>query len=674
MLGMQVWRRVRTGAGWLAGMMLLTHCGGAEEGVKDGQPPVGDTAEEAAELGSCEAMVQMEQLTVFATEDTHASAASPTTTYGELDRVVVDGDPRTEAFLKFNITYQQLQGGTIVRAKLHLNALDGTNDGPALYRTGTDWSEGTLNWDNRPGHASSYLMGDYGSIFTNQNVEYDVTPAVTEAGAYGFVLVPMSTDGVDFRSSEHREANLAPRLALTVAKSVCTRTGTGGDVAWTLTRGGEGHQSFSAIGKNMATAADGSFVTLASFSGQGNFGGQPLTGWHRFALAKYAADGSHLWSRAYLPYSAGGNVHAYAMALTPDGNILVVGNYNGAPDFGAGSLPAVTDEDDVGLFIARYSSSGDFVWARGFVPTGTPTLSPYVSAAAMTSDAHGNLIVTGGFVGALNLGGETFVSGTNDWVDGMFLAKFSSEGHHLWSLAVSTGPTDAWSDVTSAGDVLTDANGRIFIAGTAGAGRLGATASETPFVAAYNPDGTLLWSRAFNGAKGGVAGLALVPGGNIAFAGGLSGSTSFAGATLTSTPDSSGQPTDDALLGVLSASGTDVWARLYGAEGNESFYGMGADASGNITVRTWRNGLLDLGGGPLGHPTEYRTFLARFTSTGTHLWSRVFDPDLRLADFEVLPDGSTLLEANFSAPVMLNHQEHLPPDNASELLFFRLTP
>ncbi|WP_255417608.1 hypothetical protein [Corallococcus sp. CA054B] len=39
--------------------MLLTHCDGAEERVKDG-----DTEQETAELDACEAVVQLENLRV----------------------------------------------------------------------------------------------------------------------------------------------------------------------------------------------------------------------------------------------------------------------------------------------------------------------------------------------------------------------------------------------------------------------------------------------------------------------------------------------------------------------------------------------------------------------------------------------------------------------------------
>ena len=232
-------------------------------------------------------------------------------------------------------------------------------------------------------------------------------------------------------------------------------------------------------------------------------------------------------------------------------------------------------------------------------------------------------------------------------------------------------------DGTGSGDVLTDANGRIFVGGSAGTGRLGATAPWTPFVAAYSPEGTLLWSRALNGAKGGVGSLALMPGGAIAFSGSFNGAFTFAGTTLT-TPPGGGSPWEvpmDGLLGVLSASGGDVWARRYGTERDESFNRIDTDAAGNISVLATARGTFDLGGGPLGHPTGYNRYVARFTSTGTHLWSRVLDPDLLVVDgLAATADGGTLLVGDFSNPVTLNGQEYLAPGGASELFFLRLAP
>ena len=674
MSGKTMWRRMRTGAGWLAGLMLLTHCGGAEEAKQEEQPLSGDTAQETAELDACEAVVQLENLRVAATEDTYASATDPTAAHGGLDRIVVDANPQSEGYLKFNVSPAQLQGGVIVRAKLQLNALDGTSDGPALYQTGTDWSEALLNWNNRPGYASGALLGDQGSIITGQLVEYDVTQVVTAAGTFGFALVPTSGDGADFRSSESSATTLVPRLALTVARSVCTRKGTGGDVAWTRMRGGEGFQLLPTVTGGMDAASDGSFVTLATYSEQGNFGGQTFTGAHSFVLAKYAADGSHQWSRGYVPFMPGVRLHARSVTLTPLGNVLVVGNYNGAPDLGAGPLPPVTKPDDVGLFIAKYSPNGAFVWARGFVPTGGGQLSQrYVNASRVTSDANGSLIVAGGFVGELNLGGDTFVSGQTDSQEGLFLAKFSWEGNPLWSRAVPAGTSDPFFDSVYAETVLTDANGGIFVAGIAGTGRLGSTGPSTPFIAGYSPEGTLLWSRAFNGAEGSVGSLALLPDGRLAFAGAFSGAFSFAGNTVTSVPGASG-PSSDAIVGALSASGADVWARKYGTGRDEGFRNLGVDAAGNLTLVARANGLFDLGGGPLGHPVEFRSFVARYSATGTHLWSRVLDPDLGMPDLETLADGSTLLGSVFSAPVTLGGQEYVPPGGASELLFLRLTP
>lgn len=671
MSGMLLWKQMRTGAGWLAGMIILTHCGGVGEIGEGSQGTAEDPAQQTAALDNCEPRVGYEDIEVRGLQDTYVVAAQPGATYGGASTLLVDGDPRMEAYLRFTLSPSDLQGGSITRVRLQLYATDGSTDGPAIYRTATDWNPATLTWNTRPARTSEAL-GDLGEVITFTRVEYDVSQVVTGPGTYSFALVPTGGNGVDFRATEYGLTGQVPQLTLTVARTYCTRRGTGGDVTWAWTRGGQGHQW---VEDAMAVGADGGFVVATTYSPSGNFGGQTFTTPHNFALVKYAPDGTHQWSRAYVPFVSGSNVQVNDLALTPLGNVLVVGMYRGAPDFGAGPLPATPDEDSWGLFIAKYSPSGGFVWARGFLASGSAGEDVSVSTRAVATDANGSLIVTGGFVGRLNLGGETLTSGDTFTQYGMFLAKFSWEGAHLWSRAVPAGTSGPWNASTAGEDVLTDAEGRIFVGGSAGTGRLGATADSTPFVAAYSPEGTPRWSRALNGADGPVRSLALMPGGAVAFSGFFSGTFTFAGTTLSSPPDSRGQLRQDGFLGVLSSTGSDTWARRFGSAVADEYLGhIATDASGNISVLANGWAPMDLGGGVLGSPTGFNTFVARFSPTGTHRWSRELDPNLTVRTVKASPDGGTLVPGSFMDPVTVNGQQYTPPGEGGELLFLRFAP
>jgi hypothetical protein len=117
-----------------------------------------------------------------------------------------------ESFLRFTVT--GAPAGSVASAKLRLHSTsDGTADGPAVYTTGTNWSETTLNWNTRPAPTSA-ATDDKGAIAANSWVEYDVTPFVTGNGTYSFRLATSSTDGVYF--SQREASTFRPELVVTL--------------------------------------------------------------------------------------------------------------------------------------------------------------------------------------------------------------------------------------------------------------------------------------------------------------------------------------------------------------------------------------------------------------------------------------------------------------------------
>ncbi|NMO15823.1 DNRLRE domain-containing protein [Pyxidicoccus fallax] len=664
MSGWKVWQQAGRVVGATAGLMLLTHCGGAEETAAGGQPQAGEAAKQEASLDSCQPVTRYMDLQVNLQEDAHVEAAMPDASHPLDDLLVVDGSPQQEAYLRFQIAPHLLQDVTVTRARLQLELKDGSSNGPAIYRTSGSWIADTLTWNTRPARVGSAL-GDLGAVASNSMVEYDITAAITGAGTYDFALIPTSGDGVDIYSAD--SASRAPRVIVTVAGTFCERRGTGGDVSWSQARGGENDQHVRA----MAMDSQGNSVVATNFFHKGNFGGPTFATPYGFALVKYAPDGTHQWSRVYVQPDPDSEVIASDLTVTPLGNILMVGTYKGEVDFGAGPLPVVSSYDH-GFFVAKFSPTGAPVWAHGFNASGEGSrIREY--AAAVATDANGSAIITGHFTGWLNLGGEELQSAETPTQDGMFLAKFSWEGEHQWSLVVPAGNSNPWSDSSMGEDVVTDAQGRIIVGGQVGTGRLGATRDSTPFVAAYSPEGALLWSRALNGARGQVSSLALLPGGNVAFSGAFSGSFDFAGTTLTSTPNTSWSPADG-LVGVLTSAGSDLWAKGLGTPHYDAIDHLTADPAGNITFMMTAYGRVDLGGGVLGHPMQSAYAVARFSGSGAHRWSRLLDPNITLRVLAASPDGGTVVGGEFMHPITVDGTPYTTPDLESELLFLKFAP
>lgn len=147
--------------------------------------------------------------TLAAAADARVLQSNPTTNYGTLSRLDVD-NPGEESYIRFNVTGVT---GAVQNATLRLFVSNGSSDGPGVYGVDSNWTETGITWNNRP-PAFFGAIADVGAIPAGNWAEYNVTAYVTGNGAYSFVFLPDSTDGVRFES---REGNPVPELVLTFA-------------------------------------------------------------------------------------------------------------------------------------------------------------------------------------------------------------------------------------------------------------------------------------------------------------------------------------------------------------------------------------------------------------------------------------------------------------------------
>jgi hypothetical protein len=152
-------------------------------------------------------------LTFIAEADSQVSEANPNTNYGNTTYLQVDGaaDPDVESFIRFTVNGVS---GAVQGAKLRVfDSTNASNNGPAVYATGTSWTETALTWNSRPARTSDALDSK-GSISTNTWVEYDVTSQVNGNGTFSFVLAADSNDAATFSS---RQGSQPPQLVIAVA-------------------------------------------------------------------------------------------------------------------------------------------------------------------------------------------------------------------------------------------------------------------------------------------------------------------------------------------------------------------------------------------------------------------------------------------------------------------------
>ena len=129
------------------------------------------------------------------------------------------------------------------------------------------------------------------------------------------------------------------------------------------------------------------------------------------------------WAR-----SAAGGEYDQSSTITTDasGNVIIAGYF--ASDFiTLGSITlqnAGLGFDDV--FIAKYDSSGNLVWAQSFGSTSDD------KATAVTTDNAGNIYLTGYFYSpTITIGTYTFTNAGN--VGDIFIVKYDSNGNILWA-------------------------------------------------------------------------------------------------------------------------------------------------------------------------------------------------------------------------------------------------
>ncbi len=151
-------------------------------------------------------------MTISPEADARVHEASPSTNYGTAYlRANGGSELDVETFLRFAVS--GVPAGGVQSAKLRLYAYNGTVDGPAVYTTGTAWSETAVTWSTRPARTSA-AADDKGAVPVNTWVEYDVTPFVTGSGSYSFTIATTSNDGIDFYNRE--AATLRPELVVTL--------------------------------------------------------------------------------------------------------------------------------------------------------------------------------------------------------------------------------------------------------------------------------------------------------------------------------------------------------------------------------------------------------------------------------------------------------------------------
>ncbi|MBW2736622.1 MAG: SBBP repeat-containing protein [Deltaproteobacteria bacterium] len=291
-----------------------------------------------------------------------------------------------------------------------------------------------------------------------------------------------------------------------------------------------------------------------------------------------------------------------ALAMDTAGNIVVAGSFENTVNFGGSPLTSTGDKD---IFLASYDSTGAHRWSKRFGSTGADY------ALGVTVDANGNLTFTGYFHGAINFGGNVLTSaGDND----IFLANYDRQGAHRWSKRFGGALNETGKDVAI------DKSNNIFLVGQCesatnfGGGNLTGQNGTDVFLASYDASGAHRWSKRFVGSSYDYArGLAVDASGSIAITGYIQGTTEFGGGPL---------------------------VRMGGPNSDQG-HAIAVDGAGNVTISGYFDEAVDFGGGVLtSSDANHDTFLASYSATGAHRWSKQFTTGPYETAMDMAMDGA----------------------------------
>ncbi|EYF04754.1 hypothetical protein [Chondromyces apiculatus] len=175
------------------------------------------------------------------------------------------------------------------------------------------------------------------------------------------------------------------------------------------------------------------------------------------------------------------------------------------------------------------------------------------------------------------------------------------------------------------------------------------SAERQPFIAKFDPYGTVLWSRKISGTgQSAIKGLAVDALGRILIAGDLSGEAIFDDTVLTNS-----QGFDDIFLARLaSATGNVDWAYGFGSTDYDRVNDLAVDENGNPVLIGEFSGTLAFGSVSMTAQSGSESFLVKMSPDGVFgIYARNFGSSNGILDFEALaPDraGGVLLSGRFS--------------------------
>jgi outer membrane protein assembly factor BamB len=189
-----------------------------------------------------------------------------------------------------------------------------------------------------------------------------------------------------------------------------------GDLLWARQFGDEGYHQ---VGTGVAVDPQGNVVVAGWFTGRADFHGDDLNTHDKtqMFITKLDAEGNLLWTRTVESSNA---ARAHGVAVDGAGNIFAAGSFRSRVTIDGAEH---TNKGDMDVVLLKLGDNGMLRWSTTFGDHRDQ------EASAVAVDQAGNVVVTGYFLGTIDLGRGPLTASGNDG----FLAKLDGDGEPIWS-------------------------------------------------------------------------------------------------------------------------------------------------------------------------------------------------------------------------------------------------
>lgn len=416
------------------------------------------------------------------------------------------------------------------------------------------------------GGSADFDPGAGSASLTPSGLFEDVYIAKYDASLNYLWAVKFSTSGSDFPYALAVDAS----NNVIVGGDVSTNSRDGfvnkydpnGNLTWSISIGGVNKDVVYGVNTDAAknVYVTGYFSNTVDFDpGAGTYT-LASNGGRDIFLAKYDSTGKFRWA-----FNVGGPITtAYEEGgqdlVIAGANIYLTGNFEGTADFNpAVATNTLTSNGSLDMFIAKYDTTGAYVWAMS---VGSANKHDY--SYGIDIDALENIYITGGFEETVDFdpaaGTATLASASVNAQD-IFVAKYNSSGVYQWAFQVggNTSVNDhAFDiDVTPTGDIYIcgEVWGPADFDPSAGTYNINPS-NDQIFFARYTSAGTFAWAfdigaTGSNGSADNGYGVKATATGSLYVTGDFNGTTDFNPGAGTANLTSSG---GDAFIGLYGTS------------------------------------------------------------------------------------------------------------------------